>query len=1080
MINSRGITARVKTAYGRHGIGLAFALIGLVVIAVGAFVVMDLRRAGEEVRNMNAGAVRGLDLIGELQYQTQEARRSIQYALTTSDSNLQVEYADQSRAADAVVADLAKAQRHEGHGGKNEEASALAQFENDWAAYLGIRDQLIVLVLQGDSREAVALDLASGVAVFNRVRDDLQEIKRLHKDEAEKQMASVDASYKRSLLRLIVILGLTQLAAIFAVRIVQKSKMLRSVQRSESRLSEVIESIHEAMFVIGQDERVELWNKAAERITGNPREKVLGRVFRHSMPGLDSKRLRTAVESSRETSSAAEIDNLVFKSEKGERILDARVLPFKGGTAVFFSDVTDNVKRDETLKESEDRFRNLFENSPIGIYRSTPDGRALMANPKLLQMLGYSSFADLAEQNLNEEDLGPTYKRDEFRERIERDGSVTGLESMWRRQDGAEIYLRENARAVRDSEGAVVYYEGTVEDVTESKLIQEALRDSQALFNSLVNSLPQKIFCKDHEGRFTFGNRAFREAMSKSLEEIVGRTDRDFFTPELAEKYARDDKLVVETEQVLDVVEQHISPNGEISYMQIVKTPQYSFSGDVIGVQGIFWDVTRQRAAELEAARERDLLHALMDNIPDTIYFKDELGRFVRVNQAHAEWLGIDSPAAGVGRTDADFFTAESLMEVAAGERNIIRSGIALVGATDRLTRKDGASRWMLSTKVPIRSNEGRITGIIGIAKDITDRKEAEENLEHNLAEFLDVVSAVSEGDLTRRGSTSDGTLGQVVISVNTMLDNFSAMLNQVKHTGLAVSSSAVQILRASRQIAEESGRQADGITGTSSAVEAMAASMSHVSKNAEASAESGRRALVTAEMGDRSVSNTSEAMIRINTAVEQTADKMRRLSKRSSEISDIIDLIDDIAAKTNLLSLNAAIEAAHAGEAGVGFSVVAEEIRRLADRCARATRDVNDLIKAIQQETAEALAAMDNGMREVKEGARLAGQARQALQDISFAVRDASSLIEEISIASESQASVTRNVAEAMQNISAVTLHTSVEAHETAETIKQMAALSDQLNQAIMQFKVNENGNSAAPAVYDSNGAIPNISRAE
>src|SRR5437868_6998070 len=544
MINSRGITARVKAAYGRHGIGLAFALIGLVVIAVGAFVVMDLRRAGEEVRNMNAGAVRGLDLIGELQYQTQEARRSIQYALTTSDSNLQVEYADQSRAADAVVADLAKAQRHEGHGGKNEEASALAQFENDWAAYLGIRDQLIVLVLQGDSREAVALDLASGVAVFNRVRDDLQEIKRLHKDEAEKQMASVDASYKRSLLRLIVILGLTQLAAIFAVRIVQKSKMLRSVQRSESRMSEVIESIHEAMFV---------------------------------------------------------------------------------------SDVTDNVKRDETLKESEDRFRNLFENSPIGIYRSTPDGRALMANPKLLQMLGYSSFADLAEQNLNEEDLGPTYKRDEFRERIERDGSVTGLESMWRRQDGAEIYLRENARAVRDSEGAVVYYEGTVEDVTESKLIQEALRDSQALFNSLVNSLPQKIFCKDHEGRFTFGNRAFREAMSKSLEEIVGKTDRDFFTPELAEKYARDDKLVVETEQVLDVVEQHISANGEISFVQIVKTPQYSFNGNVIGVQGIFWDVTRQRAAELEAARERDLLHALMDNIPDTIYFKDELGRFVRV-----------------------------------------------------------------------------------------------------------------------------------------------------------------------------------------------------------------------------------------------------------------------------------------------------------------------------------------------------------------------------------------------------------------------------------------------------------------
>jgi twitching motility protein PilJ len=195
--------------------------------------------------------------------------------------------------------------------------------------------------------------------------------------------------------------------------------------------------------------------------------------------------------------------------------------------------------------------------------------------------------------------------------------------------------------------------------------------------------------------------------------------------------------------------------------------------------------------------------------------------------------------------------------------------------------------------------------------------------------------------------------------------------------------------------------------------------------------------------------------MTRIDTAVQQTAEKMRLLGVRSSEISEIIDLIDEIAAQTNLLALNAAIEAAHAGEAGLGFSVVAEEIRKLAERSARATRDVGNLIKSIQTETREALAAMENGMREVTGGSKLAGEAGSALKDISEAVRQSAELMEEISAASEEQARVTRNLAAAMQTISSITLETSAGAHETAQTIHGMVGLSEQLNKAISRFKV-------------------------
>lgn len=351
-----------------------------------------------------------------------------------------------------------------------------------------------------------------------------------------------------------------------------------------------------------------------------------------------------------------------------------------------------------------------------------------------------------------------------------------------------------------------------------------------------------------------------------------------------------------------------------------------------------------------------------------------------------------------------------------------------------------------------------RLAEMVGNEKAQNERLLQTDNaMQRSLTEFLEIVSFISEGNLTKRGAEGDDTLGKLVQSVNKMLDDFSLMLTEVKQIGLSVSSSATEILAAAEQIAVGSQRQADEITNTSSAVEEMAASMNQVSRNAEASADAARRALEMAEHGDKSVRDTSESMSRINSAVQQTSEKMRLLGVRSSEISEIIDLIDEIAAQTNLLALNAAIEAAHAGEAGLGFSVVADEIRKLAERSARATRDVGNLIKSIQSETSEALTAMEVGMKEVRGGSVLAHQASNALQDISQAVRQSSELIEEISAASEEQARVTSNVAGAMQTISSITLETSAGAHETAQTIEGMVGLADRLNKAISQFKVKD-----------------------
>jgi PAS domain S-box-containing protein len=473
--------------------------------------------------------------------------------------------------------------------------------------------------------------------------------------------------------------------------------------------------------------------------------------------------------------------------------------------------------------------------------------------------------------------------------------------------------------------------------------------------------------------------------------------------------------------------------------------------------------VSQHIASALNRKRAEDALRqseekyrTILESIEDGYYEVDLAGNFTFFNEPVCKTLGY--PAEELAGLNNRQFMAPDSAQLVYKEFN----KVALTGEPSRdfayeVIGKDGNRRFVESSVSLKRGTSGRPEGFRGVVRDVTARRVAEASLERNLKEFLQIVSSVSEGDLTKRGIEADDTLGSVIQSINTMLDQFSKMLTEVKQIGLSVSSSATEILAAAEQIAVGSQRQADEITNTSSAVEEMAASMNQVSRNAEASADAARRALEMAEHGDKSVHDTSEAMSRIDSAVQQTAEKMRLLGLRSSEISEIIDLIDEVAAQTNLLALNAAIEAAHAGEAGLGFSVVADEIRKLAERSARATKDVGGLIKSIQNETSEALTAMEVGMKEVRGGSQLASQASRALQDISLAVRQSSELIEEISAASEEQARVTSNVAGAMQTISSITLETSAGAHETAQTIEGMVGLADRLNKAISQFKVKD-----------------------
>ena len=159
---------------------------------------------------------------------------------------------------------------------------------------------------------------------------------------------------------------------------------------------------------------------------------------------------------------------------------------------------------------------------------------------------------------------------------------------------------------------------------------EKEIRDSQALYSSLVENLPVQILRKDLQGRFTFASQSFCQLLGKSSKEILGKTDFDFYPRELAEKYREDDIRVAATGELFEDVERN-TKGGQARYVQVMKSPVRNASGNVIGVQAVFWDVTHRKEAEAALEQERYLLRALLDNLPHNIYFKDAESRFIRV-----------------------------------------------------------------------------------------------------------------------------------------------------------------------------------------------------------------------------------------------------------------------------------------------------------------------------------------------------------------------------------------------------------------------------------------------------------------
>jgi twitching motility protein PilJ len=327
--------------------------------------------------------------------------------------------------------------------------------------------------------------------------------------------------------------------------------------------------------------------------------------------------------------------------------------------------------------------------------------------------------------------------------------------------------------------------------------------------------------------------------------------------------------------------------------------------------------------------------------------------------------------------------------------------------------------------------------------------------MQHQVMDLLSVVSTAAEGDLTIKAEVTADALGSVADAFNLMITGLTSLVSQASNVASEIQRSTGDILHSAERMRMGAEQQAAQIRDASEAVNAMSHTTQRMSENAEAATQTSVKATQAAVKGGAAVAETIKGMQRIRATVQSTGKKIKGLGERSLEIGAIIEVINEIATQTNLLALNAAIEAARAGEQGRGFAVVADEVRKLAERAARATKDITGLIKGIQVETSEAVTVMEEGTREVEEGTKLADQAGAALREIEQIVKQSATLMSDITRAAADQVKSTESVVHTMDNISQLTQETTHGVQDTVATISGLAELTRRLNDAIGRFKI-------------------------
>jgi twitching motility protein PilJ len=335
-----------------------------------------------------------------------------------------------------------------------------------------------------------------------------------------------------------------------------------------------------------------------------------------------------------------------------------------------------------------------------------------------------------------------------------------------------------------------------------------------------------------------------------------------------------------------------------------------------------------------------------------------------------------------------------------------------------------------------------------------TQRKENDRN-QQAILRLLDELSSLADGDLTVQATVTEDITGAIADSINYAIDALRGLVTTINQSAIQLDSATRQTQALSGHLAKASGAQSKQIASATESAGGMAASAEEVSGNAERAADVARHSVEVAHKGGDAVRRTIDGMNTIRETIQETSKRIKRLGESSQEIGNIVELINDIAEQTNILALNASIQASMAGEAGRGFAVVADEVQRLAERAANATKQIEVLVRTIQTDTNEAVVSMERSTTDVVGGALLAENAGAALEEIEQVSNQIASLVQNISGSSRQQTGAAQNIARNMQVLKEISAQTAESTNATSAAIAKLAELSAGLRKAAAGFRL-------------------------
>lgn len=396
------------------------------------------------------------------------------------------------------------------------------------------------------------------------------------------------------------------------------------------------------------------------------------------------------------------------------------------GVTFTVLDITERKQAETALRESEERFRTLYNDAVVGLYRTNSQGEILLANHALVKMLRFQSFDELAAINLNRSGVGTAYQRQKFIDQIEKEGEVKDLEVIWICRDGKEIFVRENAKAIYDSNGKIFYYDGTVEDITEQKKAAEALKKIQHLFETLALVSPVGIFRTDQDGYTTYVNPRYLNLTGLSLEEVMGGGWLNAVHPDDKEKLKENWLSDFKSHEIFNAEYRFIRPDGTIVWVMGNAVPEW-IDNKIVGYIGTITDITESKQVEIVLRKSEEKYRMIFENVQDLYYEVMIDGTILEVSPS------IEILSKGqykmddlIGKSMFDFYSEpkerQALLE-ALQERGAVRD------FEITLKNSDGSKiPCSISAKI-IFDVHGHPEKIIGSMHDITDRKNASEAL---------------------------------------------------------------------------------------------------------------------------------------------------------------------------------------------------------------------------------------------------------------------------------------------------------------------------------------------------------------